>query len=59
MRRSCVELYRRMSADGFRVVAVAFRWVPDRSAYARTDEAELVLADASALLQQLEEDGGW
>ena len=33
-----------LSADGLRVLAIAYRWLDARDAYSRDDEAELVLA---------------
>ena len=35
--------YEQLSADGFRVLAIAYRDLPDKAAYSRADEAELVL----------------
>jgi Mg2+-importing ATPase len=35
--------HERLSADGFRVLAIAYRDLPDKPAYSRGDEADLVL----------------
>ena len=40
-RRGCTS---QLSADGLRVLAVAYRWLEARDAYSRADEAHLVLA---------------
>ncbi len=37
------EEYRRLSADGFRVLAIAYRDLERRTAYAKSDESDLVL----------------
>jgi Mg2+-importing ATPase len=37
------EEYRRLSADGFRVLAIAYRDFPRKRAYSKADESELVL----------------
>jgi Mg2+-importing ATPase len=37
------EEYRRLSADGFRVLAIAYRDLDRKSAYAKSDECDLVL----------------
>ena len=37
------EEYRRLSADGFRVLAIAYRDVERKAAYAKSDECDLVL----------------
>jgi Mg2+-importing ATPase len=44
------EEYDRLSADGFRVLAVAYRDVPTRGAYGREDECDLTLAGYVAFL---------
>jgi Mg2+-importing ATPase len=44
------EEYDRLSADGFRVLAVAYRDVPERAAYGRDDECQLTLAGYVAFL---------
>jgi Mg2+-importing ATPase len=44
------EEYDRLSADGFRVLAVAYRDVPERGAYGRDDECQLTLAGYVAFL---------
>ncbi len=43
-RNLCRALYTRLSADGFRVLAVAYRNIERRPAYSREDERDLVLA---------------
>jgi Mg2+-importing ATPase len=35
--------YEQLSADGFRVLAIAYRDLPEKAAYSRADESELVL----------------
>lgn len=35
--------YERLSAEGFRVLAIAYRDVPEKAAYSRADEVGLVL----------------
>ena len=35
--------YERLSADGFRVLAIAYRDLPEKATYSRADEADLVL----------------
>jgi Mg2+-importing ATPase len=58
----------RLGASGFRVLAIAYRSMDVRPSYAKTDEAELVLAgflsfadpilpDAAAVLKDMEADG--
>ncbi|MGH9142352.1 MAG: HAD-IC family P-type ATPase, partial [Vicinamibacterales bacterium] len=65
---ACSVLTQRLSADGLRVLAVAYRWLEPRSAYARADEVELVLAgfisfadpvlpDVAKVLEELKQDG--
>ena len=67
-RQSSVDTYNRLSADGRRVLAVAYRQVNARDSYSRTDESHLVLAgfisfadpildDVSAVLDELHRDG--
>src|SRR6202007_1346513 len=41
---TCRAAHDRFSADGLRVLAVAYRWLEPRDAYSRADEADLVLA---------------
>jgi len=48
--RSLVREFDSLSADGFRVLAVATRDVPPKAAYARDDEADLVLRGYVAFL---------
>ncbi|HEY2906399.1 MAG TPA: magnesium-translocating P-type ATPase, partial [Vicinamibacterales bacterium] len=43
-RQTSAAVHERMSADGLRVLAVAYRWLDARAAYSRDDETELVLA---------------
>jgi Mg2+-importing ATPase len=42
--------YEQLSADGFRVLAVAYRDVPDQPAYSKSDECDLVLKGYVAFL---------
>ncbi len=67
-RHACAAVYERLGADGFRVLAIAYRRLDARAAYSRDDEAELVLAgfvsfadpvlpDAAETLAQLKTDG--
>ena len=44
------EEYDRLSADGFRVLAVAYRDLPPRAAYGKEDESDLTLAGYVAFL---------
>jgi P-type Mg2+ transporter len=68
MKQTCEAARDRLSADGLRVLAVAYRWLEPRDAYARADEANLVLAgfvsfadpvlpDVGEVLAELERDG--
>jgi len=61
-------VHQRLSADGLRVLAVAYRWLEPRDAYSRHDEASLVLAgfvsfadpvlpDVAEVLSELKRDG--
>jgi P-type Mg2+ transporter len=43
-RQAATSLYEQLGADGFRVLAVAYRSVDQRDSYARDDECDLVLA---------------
>jgi Mg2+-importing ATPase len=43
-------LFRRLSADGYRVLAVAYRRVPSQGAYATADERELIFVGFAAFL---------
>jgi Mg2+-importing ATPase len=65
---SSVAVHERMSEDGLRVLAVAYRWLEPRAAYSRADEADLVLAgfvtfadtvlpDVADVLAELKRDG--
>ena len=67
-RVTCSDVHQRLSADGLRVVAVAYRWLEPRDAYSRADESDLVLAgfvsfadpvlpDVADVLAQLKQDG--
>jgi P-type Mg2+ transporter len=67
-RQAYLEVSQRLSAEGFRVLAVAYRWVERRSAYSRADEVDLVLAgflsfadpvlpDVASVLADLKQDG--
>jgi Mg2+-importing ATPase len=67
-KQRCVDVSQRLSGDGFRVLAVAYRWLEPRPAYSRADEADLVLAgfvsfadpvlpDVADVLAQLRQDG--
>ena len=42
--------YNTLSSDGFRVLAVAYRDLPERAAYSKSDESELVLKGYVAFL---------
>jgi P-type Mg2+ transporter len=64
----CRDVHERLSADGLRVLAVAYRWVEPQDAYTRDDETDLVLAgfvsfadpvlpDVADVLAELKEDG--
>ncbi len=67
-RAQCDGLYRSLSAQGSRVLAVAYRRVPEQAAYRKDDEQDLTLAgyltfadpplaDAGEMLQALRGDG--
>jgi Mg2+-importing ATPase len=67
-RATAVDRYRQLSADGFRVVAVAYRSLPIQSAYSVADETGLVfvgflaladpiLPEVGGIIAQLEADG--
>ena len=67
-RRASTTAHERLSAEGLRVLAVAYRWLPSREAYARDDEVDLVLAgfvsfadpvlpDVVEVLAELKRDG--
>jgi P-type Mg2+ transporter len=67
-RQASQTVYQRLSADGFRVLAIGYRQLDPRAEYSRTDEADLVLAgfvsfadpvlpDAEDALAQLRNDG--
>jgi Mg2+-importing ATPase len=50
--------YERLSADGFRVLAVAYKNLPRRSAYSKDDETNLVLRGYVAFLDPPKESAG-
>jgi Mg2+-importing ATPase len=50
--------YERLSADGFRVLAVAYKDLEQRSAYSKDDERELVLKGYVAFLDPPKESAG-
>ena len=65
---NCVAAYRKLSAEGFRVLAVAYRHVPPLPAYRASEEKDLVLAgyitffdppldDAAEVIEALRRDG--
>jgi Mg2+-importing ATPase len=67
-RQVCADVHERLSADGLRVLAVAYRWMDARRTYSREDETDLVLAgfisfadpvlpDVADVLTELREDG--
>ena len=67
-RETCSGVHDRLSAEGLRVLAVAFRWLEPREAYSRADESDLVLAgfvcfadpvlpDVADVLAELKQDG--
>jgi P-type Mg2+ transporter len=67
-RQASADIYNHLSADGHRVLAVAYRPLDARASYSRTDESHLVLAgfisfadpildDVSAVLDELHRDG--
>ncbi len=45
-----IEQYRALSADGFRVLAVAYKYVDRRPAYSKADECDLILRGYLAFL---------
>ena len=66
--QTCADVHKRLSAEGLRVLAVAYRWVESRQAYSRDDETDLVLAgfvsfadpvlpDVADVLAELKQDG--
>jgi Mg2+-importing ATPase len=68
LRQKCADVHSRLSAEGRRVLAVAYRWLPARDAYSRDDEQDLVLAgfvsfadpvlpDVADVLSELRRDG--
>jgi P-type Mg2+ transporter len=67
-RAKYVKMYRDLSAQGYRVLAVAYRSLPQQEVYRKTDEQDLVLlgfltfadppkADVAQVLQALKNDG--
>jgi Mg2+-importing ATPase len=67
-RLACTAVNERLSEDGFRVLAVAYRWLEPRGSYSRSDETDLVMAgfvsfsdaelpDVKEVLAELKRDG--
>jgi Mg2+-importing ATPase len=67
-RERCMATYRDLSAQGYRLLAVAYRKVPEQAVYRAADETSLVLVgyavfvdpprqDARAVLQAMQHDG--
>jgi Mg2+-importing ATPase len=67
-RRASEVVHERMSADGLRLIAVAYRWFDPKATFSREDESDLVLAgflafadpvlpDVAGVLAQLKDDG--
>jgi P-type Mg2+ transporter len=67
-RQASLEVSQKLSAEGFRVLAVAYRWLEPQPAYSRADEVDLVLAgfvsfadpvlpDVASVLAELKQDG--
>jgi Mg2+-importing ATPase len=67
-RATYVKMYRDLSTQGYRVLAVAYRSLPQQEVYRKTDEQDLVLcgfltfadppkADVAQMLQALKNDG--
>jgi Mg2+-importing ATPase len=67
-RAAALARYQQLTADGLRVVAVAYRTLPRRSSYGQSDETDLVLAgflafsdpilpDVGSIIAQLGADG--
>jgi Mg2+-importing ATPase len=67
-RASFEQMYRDFSAQGYRVLAVAYRSIPEQAVYRKTDEQDLTLlgfltfadppkADVAQVLQALKKDG--
>ncbi|HEU5367647.1 MAG TPA: magnesium-translocating P-type ATPase [Ktedonobacterales bacterium] len=63
----CTAVYKHLSAKGYRLLAVAYRWLPEQPAYRLADERELVLVgyvaffdppleDAAVVLEALRRD---
>jgi Mg2+-importing ATPase len=44
LRQQCGGVHQQLSANGLRVLAIAYRWMDARAAYSRDDERDLVLA---------------
>jgi len=68
VRAKYVNMYRDLSSQGYRVLAVAYRFLPQKEKYRKTDEQSLVLlgflnfadppkADVAQVLQALKSDG--
>jgi Mg2+-importing ATPase len=67
-RQAAVAVHEQLSADGLRVLAIAYRWLEPRDAHSRDDEVDLVLAgfisfadpvlpDVTDVLAELKRDG--
>jgi Mg2+-importing ATPase len=67
-KQSCTGVHERVSTEGLRVLAIAYRWLDSRPAYSRDDEDDLVLAgfvsfvdpllpDVAEVLTELKRDG--
>src|SRR6202035_1345287 len=67
-KQTCTAVHDGLSADGLRVLAVAYRWLPPQDAYSCADERDLVLAgfvsfadpvlpDVAEVLAELKRDG--
>jgi Mg2+-importing ATPase len=67
-KQSCTAVHERLSTEGLRVLAIAYRWLDSRAAYSRDDEDDLVLAgfvsfvdpllpDVAEVLTELKRDG--
>jgi len=55
-RDACTQVHERLSAGGLRVLAVAYREVDRREAYARKDEVDLVLAGFIGFADPVDDD---
>ena len=52
------EEYEHLSADGFRVLAVAYKDIPPRAAYSKEDESDLILIGYVAFLDPPKDSAG-